>query len=247
MVLFVKNCFSVHKILLPKAEIKVETIFFSKTPHPYSEISSMLNFLRKLFTNRDLDLSKRSKLKTFILEPILTPSGLVDGGDDVNNESLEELDFSDSLALDTNEDLDIIPFFDTDYPDDMFDSGVFTVGDTGEVTIDFLYDGGGYEGELAIFSLDGMGELEPGSEEFIRVAVERALSDSELGHVVISDATEGARFSGELGEADRNFGDYSGLKTVQIRAGDKFAVMLIPDGTVEEVEQVLSNGESLPT
>ncbi|HAA29489.1 MAG TPA: hypothetical protein DCE56_19585 [Cyanobacteria bacterium UBA8553] len=37
-----------------------------------------------------------------------------------------------------------------------FDSGIFTVGDTGEVSIDFLLDSGEYRGELALFSLEGM-------------------------------------------------------------------------------------------
>ena len=200
----------------------------------------MFNFLQRFFKPQ----TQKPQLQTFILEPILTPSGLVDGGDEFDIVDLPdspELDFN----LEINEELEVVPFFDTDYPEDIFDGGVFSVGDTGEVTIDFLYDGGGYEGELAIFSLDGMGELEPGSDEFVRVAVERALNESELGHVVISDATEGARFSGELGETDRNSGDYLGLKTVQMKAGDKFAVMLIPHGTVEDVDEVLSNGESL--
>jgi hypothetical protein len=55
------------------------------------------------------------------------------------------------------------------------------VGESGEVTIDYLFDGGGYEGELAIFSLEGMELLEPGSEAFIQTAADRALSNSETG------------------------------------------------------------------
>jgi hypothetical protein len=65
------------------------------------------------------------------------------------------------------------------------------VGESGEVTIDYLFDGGGYEGELAIFSLEGMEALEPGSEAFIQTAADRALSNSELGYIVISDQTRG--------------------------------------------------------
>jgi hypothetical protein len=78
------------------------------------------------------------------------------------------------------------------------------VGESGEVTIDYLFDGGEYQGELAIFSLEGMEGLEPSSEAFIQKAADRALSDSELGYIVISDKTEGARFSGELGETRKN-------------------------------------------
>lgn len=33
-----------------------------------------------------------------------------------------------------------------------FETGVFTVGASGEVSIDYLFDGGAYQGELAIFS-----------------------------------------------------------------------------------------------
>jgi hypothetical protein len=116
-----------------------------------------------------------------------------------------------------------------------FTSGVFTVGDTGEVTIDFLFDGGGYQGELAIFSLDGMEEFDPGSEEFIREAAGRALSNSTSGYVVISDPTEGAKFTGELGEGNSNSGEYLGAKTFTMRAGDQFGFMLVANGRVQQV------------
>jgi len=125
--------------------------------------------------------------------------------------------------------LEIVP------PNFTFDSGVFTVGESGEVGVDFLFDGGGYQGELAIFSLEGMDEFEAGSEEFIQEAATRALSNSELGHVVISDAEEGAKFSGNLGERDQNDGEYLGVKTFQMRSGDEFGVMLVPNKTVARV------------
>ncbi len=209
-------------------------------------------------------------LQAFILEPMYTPSGLVDGIDDtpdlatmdIDTPELPELgedwdisdgesqtssnmdgdvdvtleDTADSSAETTPEtplltdQLEDIPFINP-----TFESGTFTVGETGEVSIDFLFDGGGYQGELAIFSLDGMDEFEPGSEEFIQEAASRALSDSELGHVVISDQTEGAKFFGELGERDQNSGDYLGVKTVEMRPGDEFGFMLIPNGRVQQV------------
>jgi len=120
-------------------------------------------------------------------------------------------------------------------PNFAYNSGVFTVGETGEVGIDFLFDGGKYKGELAIFSLEGMDEFEPGAQEFIKEATSRALSNSELGYVVISDASEGAKFSGNLGENNFNSGTYSGVKTFAMRPGDTFAVMLVPNGKVEQV------------
>ncbi|MCL1466090.1 S8 family serine peptidase, partial [Argonema galeatum] len=113
--------------------------------------------------------------------------------------------------------------------------GAFTVDSNGKVSVDYLYDGGYYQGDLAIFSLKGMEHLQPGSEAFIQEAAHRALSNSELGHVVIFDALEGARFDGKLGEQSWNAGTYQGAKTVSMTPGDEFAVMLVPHGKVQEV------------
>ncbi|MGB3693870.1 MAG: DUF4114 domain-containing protein [Spirulinaceae cyanobacterium] len=198
--------------------------------------------------------AQQKGLKTFILEPILTPSGLVDAGDDVPD-LVDLTDVSDLLPDEeeflTNEEgdvvnddgLEVLDFFDPEdegilasvEPETTFTSGYFTVGDEGIVSIDFLFDGGGYEGELAIFSLEGMDEFEPGSNEFIAEAASRAASDSELGHVVIADATDGARFDGELGESDKNSGVYRGVTEFEMKPGDEFGFMLVPNGTVEDV------------
>jgi hypothetical protein len=116
-------------------------------------------------------------------------------------------------------------------------SGVFTVGASGEVSIDFLFDGGAYEGELAIISVEGLDRwLQSSPESFAREAALRALSNSDLGHIVISDQTEGARFSGSLPyDGDFNSGSYLGAKTFSMRPGEQFCVMLVPNGTVEDV------------
>lgn len=197
-------------------------------------------------------MKKQTKpYQTLILEPILTPSGVVDVGEDLPDVADLDLDLGEDTALDdglisddaglldgddlADEDFEDVPFLENLAIDFQFESGYFTVGESGEVTIDYLFDGGGYEGELAIFSLEGMEDLVPGSEDFIQMAADRALSESELGHVVISDKTEGARFSGELGESNKNSGDYLGAKTVQMRAGDKFGFMLVPRGEVSDV------------
>ncbi|VXD24083.1 putative Subtilisin [Planktothrix serta PCC 8927] len=141
--------------------------------------------------------------------------------------------------LETNSESQVIDAIANSQPDFQFDSGVFTVGETGEVTIDYLFDGGKYKGELAIFSLEGMEQFEPGSSDFIKEAASRALSDSEFGHIVISDITQGAKFSGNLsGETNWNSGEYVGLKTVEMRPGDTFGIMLVPNG---KVQQVLNN------
>ncbi len=119
-----------------------------------------------------------------------------------------------------------------------FDSGIFTVGESGEVGVDFLFDGGAYQGELVVFSLEGMGQYKPGSAAFIQEAARRALTNSTLGHVVISDQVEGARFKGILGAhegQDWNAGEYSGNKTFLMRPGDRFGFMLVPNGWTSEV------------
>ena len=132
--------------------------------------------------------------------------------------------------------VDVVDAIATSTPNFEFDSGVFTVGENGEVGIDYLFDGGKYKGQLAIFSLDGMEQFEPGSSEFIQEAASRALSNSELGHIVIYDATEGAKFSGELSnEVDWNQGEYQGVKTFNMQAGDQFAIMLVPNGKVAQI------------
>ncbi|WNZ27940.1 S8 family serine peptidase [Leptolyngbya sp. NK1-12] len=115
-------------------------------------------------------------------------------------------------------------------------SGVFTVGPSGLVSLDYLYDGGAYEGELALFSLEGLETFQPGSRAFMREAARRALSDSHLGAVVIQDATDAARLSGAFpDDKDVNAGIYKGVKTVRMQPGTRFGFMLVPHGTVQEV------------
>jgi hypothetical protein len=117
------------------------------------------------------------------------------------------------------------------------DSGFFATYSTGKVGFDWLHDGGNYQGEVAIFSVQGMEKFTPGSEEFIKEAARRALSNYLFGYVVISDPKEGANllFNGSLGEGNDNQGQYSGPKTFAMKPGEAFAVMLVPNGTVQDV------------
>jgi Subtilase family/Domain of unknown function (DUF4114)/Bacterial pre-peptidase C-terminal domain/LGFP repeat len=112
-----------------------------------------------------------------------------------------------------------------------FTSGTFVVDSTGKVGIDYLLDGGLYRGQLAIISLKGMDKFVPGSEEFIKEAAARALSNSEKGHIVIDDLSEGARFSGNLPEGNYNEGSHLGVKTFAMTPGDEFGIMLVPNDT----------------
>ncbi len=117
-----------------------------------------------------------------------------------------------------------------------FGSGIFTVGDSGQVAVDFLVDGGAYAGELALFSLS---EIKSASvedlEDFAREAARLALSDSLLGRVVISDASQGAKYDPLLGEAQSwNRGAYLGAQTFEFNPGDTLGLMLMPDGTLAD-------------
>ena len=124
-----------------------------------------------------------------------------------------------------------------------YTSGVGTVGSTGQVGIDYLFDGGGYQHQVAIFSLQGMGALTPGSSDFIKEAARRALSNTTLGHIVISDSSEGARTATALPwEANFSHGaTYKGIKTFTMSPGDSFGVMIVPAGTVWEAYNNPSN------
>jgi hypothetical protein len=114
--------------------------------------------------------------------------------------------------------------------------GVFRVGPTGQVGVDFLYRGAGYAGQLAIFSLKGMDAFKPGSVAYIQEACRRALSESTQGSVVIKVAEQAAKFSGAVPwEGDFNRGTYKGVRTVSMEPGDTFAAMIIPNGTVKNV------------
>ncbi|MGK7928636.1 MAG: DUF4114 domain-containing protein [Spirulina sp.] len=181
--------------------------------------------------------------RLFILEPILTPSHLFSldwGADDdlvldhdwagAIEAISEDLDYLDSDDLEDFE-LDEYLTFGTEmgeilgdsYPE--FAAGVFTVGNTGEIEIDLLFDGGTYRGEIVIFSLAGMDEFELGSEEFIQEAARRGASHSPWGYTV-SD-----RLSKPLIDAPREMG----VQPLLMRKGDRFGIMLIPQDTLTAI------------
>ncbi|HAX79405.1 MAG TPA: hypothetical protein DCY88_27160 [Cyanobacteria bacterium UBA11372] len=128
-----------------------------------------------------------------------------------------------------------------------FNLGKFKVDATGIVGIDYLFDGGWYEGQLGIFSLTGMEQLIPHSDEFIAEAARRAASNSQLGYVVINDITEGARFSGGFPfDNNLNKGSYLGVKTFNMRPGDTFAIILIPNrATMQQVADKSVTGDDV--
>ena len=114
-------------------------------------------------------------------------------------------------------------------------TGIFTVDSNGEIEVDYLFDGGWFQGELAVFSLEGMKDLEPGSTAFIKEAARRALTDSERGRIIVRDELEGAKFSADLpGERDFNTGQYQGVKAFNLTPGDEVALMLVQNTTVRD-------------
>jgi murein DD-endopeptidase MepM/ murein hydrolase activator NlpD len=127
--------------------------------------------------------------------------------------------------------------------------GFFTVGSAGSVSIDYLYDGGWYEGEVAFVSLTGMEDLIVGSQAFFEEAGRRALSNSTLGHVAISDVTEGARFSAaaSVWESDYNHGVYAGPKSFAMNPGDRFMTMMTPNATLADwIKNPVTDGNPRP-
>ena len=125
------------------------------------------------------------------------------------------------------------------------DPGVFEVGSSGEIAVDYLFDGGLYEGEIGIFNLQGLDPEDINTEEFIAEAVERAQSNSELGHIIFNDIEDRAKLSEKLDwEKDFNQGVYRGKNSFSMNPGDIFSIVLVPNGTLEEAvaadESILS-------
>jgi hypothetical protein len=129
----------------------------------------------------------------------------------------------------------------------LFRSGVFTVGSTGEVEIDYLLDGGGFQGELAIFSLEGLTGFAFDSQTIIQQIAQRALSNSPLGHIVISDQWKVLVSAACLRGRRFQYWRLPGCKRFSDASGDRFGVMLVPNGTVEQVlEQPSFDGALRP-
>ncbi|MEZ2248524.1 DUF4114 domain-containing protein, partial [Microcoleus sp.] len=126
-------------------------------------------------------------------------------------------------------------------------SGTFLVDNQGKVKFDYQFDGGYFQGEVGIFSLAGMSALIPGTPEFIAEASRRVLSNSTLGNVVISDSKEGAKFTGAMPfDGDWGSGEYQGIKTFSMLPGDTFAVMLVPNATIQSSFQSSYSGNLFP-
>ena len=131
---------------------------------------------------------------------------------------------------------------DTDYTLDIdpitgveADSGYFTALDD-QVSVNFIADGGAYKGEVGLFNLEGMHLYEPGGQAFIKEAARRALSGSHLGDISVKDSIDKAQFDVDYPwEGNFNSGTYAGFRTFDVNPGDKFGIILVPNGTIQEV------------
>jgi hypothetical protein len=122
-------------------------------------------------------------------------------------------------------------------------NGVFTVGNGGFFSMDVLSDDGGYEGQIGVFSLAGMEGMKLGSKEFAKEAAQRAIGNEGQGYLLFDDSYQGARFDGGIaGGAD----NYEGEKTVSFKAGEKVALILVPNGELGDVAQGKMRGGRAP-
>jgi murein DD-endopeptidase MepM/ murein hydrolase activator NlpD/ribosomal protein S6E (S10) len=173
---------------------------------------------------------------------------VVDVANDVNEvaDDIEKVDDAESEEVE-QEELELLGDSSDTEPNllSQVESGFYTVDATGKVEFTFVFDSGAYEGQLAAISMTGMENLDLNSQEFFQESLQRALSGSEakLGYIVIDDISAGAMFSGELEPGfDYNYGEFAGTSIVEFNSGDKFFLMLIPNGSVAEVEEALEQG-----
>ena len=156
--------------------------------------------------------SSQQDPQILILEPILTPS------------SAFALPIIGDICCDRpfynereNNFLDNYPIPDIEIEEIVseFIAGFFTVGETGIVEIEFLFDGWNYRGEVAIFSLQGMEAFMSDFAAFTREAVRRSISQSQWGYALTRD-----RLS---------------LSSLKMQPSDRFALLFVPEGRVAEL------------
>jgi hypothetical protein len=115
---------------------------------------------------------------------------------------------------------------------------VFKVNQSGLVDVDFLYDGGGYEGEMGIFSLSGLANLDVTSVEFRKEAIKRALSNSQQGYVFLQDSTDKAKLTDlveSVWQKDLLTGEYKGVQSLAMNPGDFVGLVFNPKGTLDQL------------
>lgn len=108
--------------------------------------------------------------------------------------------------------------------------GVFTVGGSGQVHVGYAFREAGYNGRLALVSLEGMENFDlssnAGRHAFLMELVRRVVENDRAQ--VIIDASQ--QSSG------------SGTNTFYFRPGDKLAPVLIPNGSFQDAYAFMQNG-----
>ncbi len=119
------------------------------------------------------------------------------------------------------------------YPDYEPIGGIYVVPESGIITINWIIDGGGYQGQMGIVSLEGMDDFTSNLWDYITEVVRRVVY-KDGGHIVFSDPEEGAQLHGILlggtsplddESQDWNSGLYKGIKQFKMTKGEKFAVV----------------------
>ncbi|NJP22460.1 MAG: DUF4114 domain-containing protein [Hydrococcus sp. CRU_1_1] len=116
--------------------------------------------------------------------------------------------------------------------------GVFKVNQSGLVDVDFLYDGSSSQGEMGIFSLSGLANLEVTSVDFRKEAIRRALTNSKQGYVVLQDSLDRAKFTEPIEsdwQKDLLTGEYKGVQSLAMNPGDFVGLVFNPKGTLEQL------------
>ncbi|MEM6253803.1 MAG: S8 family serine peptidase, partial [Cyanobacteria bacterium P01_D01_bin.156] len=132
------------------------------------------------------------------------------------------------------------------------ENGIFTVDQNDWIYVDFLLDGGSYQGQVGFFSLAEMAQYYNDLDAFTAEAIDRVTGDDpSLGGIVINDHQHGARFGGDFEEYEaRNWdkGAPDEVKGFYLGAGTQFAFVLMPDGTFEgsKADPLFSIAEANP-
>ena len=131
-------------------------------------------------------------------------------------------------------------FLNFDRASQDFPSGIFTVGETGEVAIEFLWHGREISsGQLALFSLEGMEDFQLDSPALIaeildRIHFSKSFNSISLGHLAIADLNQGARFGswGARFQDDR----VNRIEPLKLPQGERFCFLLICNSDLNAID-----------
>ncbi|GEM_PF-6892193 len=148
----------------------------------------------------------------------------------------------------------------------IINNSAFNVDETGKFTVDLLFHADGYTKEIPIFSLAGMEDLNPSSDEYIKEAARRALTNptegyifQELGNSNSWDQTESGKhlieFAGNNNSFAANYNPNAGklefekaeFNTFELGIPTLSATIIRTDGSLGQVSATvhLTNGTAI--